>query len=155
MRNISTILLKMVVQNLLVLKLSMFSGWLIASINPFLVIWITNQISELCASILWLILVSLQYHLQIIYYCLLIWIVPMIITCNSHSNLMVFLVFHFREALYPKTRTSRDPNDQKRTASNICWYPDNAQKLAVAYSVLEFQRSSPGMCMDSYIWDVG
>jgi len=48
----------------------------------------------------------------------------------------------------------RDPNEQKRTATNISWYPDNAQKLAVAYSVLEFQRSPPGMCMDSYIWDV-
>ena len=49
----------------------------------------------------------------------------------------------------------RDPNEHKRSAANISWYPDNAQKLAVAYSVLEFQRSPPGMCMDSYIWDVG
>ncbi|XP_063682877.1 dynein intermediate chain 3, ciliary-like [Bolinopsis microptera] len=48
----------------------------------------------------------------------------------------------------------RDPNEHKRSAANISWYPDNAQKLAVAYSVLEFQRSPPGMCMDSYIWDV-
>lgn len=49
----------------------------------------------------------------------------------------------------------RDPNDIKRTAAKISWYPDGAQKLAVAYSVLEFQKASPNICLDSYIWDIG
>lgn len=48
----------------------------------------------------------------------------------------------------------RDPNEIKRTASCISWYPDGAQKLAIGYSVLEFQRSAPNTCLDSYIWDI-
>ncbi|XP_002735265.1 dynein intermediate chain 3, ciliary-like [Saccoglossus kowalevskii] len=48
----------------------------------------------------------------------------------------------------------RDPNEVKRTATNLSWYPDGARKLAVAYSNLEFQRSSPDTSMDSYIWDI-
>jgi len=48
----------------------------------------------------------------------------------------------------------RDPNEIKRTATNISWYPDGPRKLAVAYCNLEFQGSTPDTCMDSYIWDV-
>uniref|UniRef100_A0A7M5US50 Dynein intermediate chain 3, ciliary n=1 Tax=Clytia hemisphaerica TaxID=252671 RepID=A0A7M5US50_9CNID len=48
----------------------------------------------------------------------------------------------------------RDPNDIKRTATKISWFPDGAQKLAIAYSVLEFQKASPDTCFDSYIWDI-
>lgn len=48
----------------------------------------------------------------------------------------------------------RDPNDIKRTATSISWYPDGAQKLAVAYSILEFQKTAPNTCLDSYIWDI-
>ncbi|EDO40075.1 predicted protein [Nematostella vectensis] len=47
----------------------------------------------------------------------------------------------------------RDENNIKRTATSISWYPDGTQKLAVAYSVLEFQKSTD-ICMDSYIWDI-
>jgi len=49
----------------------------------------------------------------------------------------------------------RDPNDMNRTATSLSWYPDGTQKLAVSYSILEFQKSSGDTCMDSYIWDVG
>lgn len=49
----------------------------------------------------------------------------------------------------------RDPNDIKRTATSLSWYPDGTQKLAVSYSILEFQKSSGDTCMDSYIWDIG
>ena len=49
----------------------------------------------------------------------------------------------------------RDPNEVKRTATSISWYPDGAKKLAVAYSMLEFQKHSPETCLDSYIWDIG
>ena len=72
------------------------------------------------------------------------------------SVILCFL-FHFKISIeYLNIHIHiRDPNEHKRSAANISWYPDNAQKLAVAYSILEFQRSPPGMCMDSYIWDVG
>lgn len=48
-----------------------------------------------------------------------------------------------------------DPNEVKRTASSVSWYPDGPRKLAVAYSCLEFQRAPESICLDSYIWDVG
>lgn len=49
----------------------------------------------------------------------------------------------------------RDPNEIKRTATHISWFPDGPRKLAVAYCNLEFQASSPDTSMDSYIWDIG
>ncbi|KAG8129229.1 hypothetical protein E2320_015939 [Naja naja] len=48
----------------------------------------------------------------------------------------------------------RDPNPIKRTATHLSWHPDRSRKLAVAYSNLEFQRSSKDMSYDSYIWDL-
>uniref|UniRef100_A0A674PMN7 Dynein, axonemal, intermediate chain 2b n=2 Tax=Takifugu rubripes TaxID=31033 RepID=A0A674PMN7_TAKRU len=48
----------------------------------------------------------------------------------------------------------RDPNDVKRTVSCLSWHPDGNQKLAAAYSCLQFQRTSTVMCLDSYIWDI-
>lgn len=48
----------------------------------------------------------------------------------------------------------RDPNEIKRTATSLSWYPDGAKKLAVSYSILEFQKSQNDMPMDSYIWDI-
>ncbi|KAI1886582.1 hypothetical protein AGOR_G00197290 [Albula goreensis] len=48
----------------------------------------------------------------------------------------------------------RDPNEIKRTATSLSWHPDGSQKLAVAYSCLEFQRATAAMSMDSYIWDI-
>ena len=49
----------------------------------------------------------------------------------------------------------RDPNELKRTATSISWYPDGTRKLAVSYSILEFQKSTSDTCMESYIWDIG
>uniref|UniRef100_A0A3B1IM08 Dynein, axonemal, intermediate chain 2b n=1 Tax=Astyanax mexicanus TaxID=7994 RepID=A0A3B1IM08_ASTMX len=48
----------------------------------------------------------------------------------------------------------RDPNEVKRTATSLSWHPDGSQKLAVAYSSLEFQKVSKDMSYDSYIWDI-
>ena len=48
----------------------------------------------------------------------------------------------------------RDPNPIKRTASYVSWYPEDGHKIAVAYSMLQFQKMPANMCMDSYIWDV-
>ncbi|KAJ8390760.1 hypothetical protein AAFF_G00101400 [Aldrovandia affinis] len=48
----------------------------------------------------------------------------------------------------------RDPNEIKRTATSLSWHPDASRKLAVAYSTLEFQRATPDMSLDSYIWDI-
>lgn len=43
----------------------------------------------------------------------------------------------------------------KRTATSLSWYPDSTRKLAVAYSILEFQQFAGETSMDSYIWDIG
>ncbi|KAI9138568.1 WD40-repeat-containing domain protein [Paraphysoderma sedebokerense] len=48
----------------------------------------------------------------------------------------------------------RDPNFVKRAATSISWYPDDGNKIAVAYSVLQFQQMPMNMSVDSYIWDV-
>lgn len=48
----------------------------------------------------------------------------------------------------------RDPNTIKRAASCVSWYPDDNHKIAVAYSVLQFQKMPANMSMDSYIWDI-
>lgn len=48
----------------------------------------------------------------------------------------------------------RDPQELKRSATCMSWYPDQATKLAVAYSILEFQKAPEGMSTDSYIWNM-
>ncbi|KAI8850615.1 WD40-repeat-containing domain protein [Chytridium lagenaria] len=48
----------------------------------------------------------------------------------------------------------RDPNRIKRAASYVSWYPDDGHKIAVAYSVLQFQQMPANISFDSYIWDV-
>jgi dynein intermediate chain 2 len=66
-------------------------------------------------------------------------------------------VDHSSETPYAKTLTVfRDPaQDQvRRSASYISWHPDGSRKLAVAYSILEFQKQPDGMPVSSYIWDV-
>mmetsp|Transcript_5082 Transcript_5082/g.7878 ORF Transcript_5082/g.7878 Transcript_5082/m.7878 type:complete len:595 (-) Transcript_5082:83-1867(-) len=57
----------------------------------------------------------------------------------------------------PSARTLtvfRDPNAVKRTATSISWYPDAARKLAVSYSILQFQQTPDGMSPNSYVWDI-
>lgn len=48
----------------------------------------------------------------------------------------------------------KDPNKVHRAANKISWHPDGGGKLAVAYSVLQFQRMPQNMPLSSYIWDV-
>ncbi|XP_068717827.1 dynein intermediate chain 3, ciliary-like [Montipora capricornis] len=48
----------------------------------------------------------------------------------------------------------RDPHELKRTATSLSWYPESTRKLAVAYSILEFQKLAGEASMDSYIWDI-
>ncbi|KAJ3122424.1 Dynein intermediate chain 2, axonemal [Nowakowskiella sp. JEL0407] len=48
----------------------------------------------------------------------------------------------------------RDPNPIKRAATSVSWYPDDGHKIAVAYSVLQFQQMPANMSLDSYIWDI-
>jgi len=49
----------------------------------------------------------------------------------------------------------KDPEQIKRTVSNISWYPDGGKKLAVAFSMMQFQDSRMAeMSLNSYIWDV-
>lgn len=49
----------------------------------------------------------------------------------------------------------RDPNEAKRAVTHISWYPDGASRLAAAYSILEFQKSSSEISLESYIWELG
>jgi len=51
----------------------------------------------------------------------------------------------------------RDPSDIKRTATSINWYPEGPSKIAVSYSILNFQDSrfnNARMPVQSYIWDI-
>lgn len=48
----------------------------------------------------------------------------------------------------------RDPNELKRTVTHISWYPDGAHRLAAAYSMLEFQKSSGATPLESYVWEI-
>ncbi|KAL3145226.1 Dynein, 70 kDa intermediate chain, flagellar outer arm [Trebouxia sp. C0010 RCD-2024] len=48
----------------------------------------------------------------------------------------------------------RDPCKGKRGAQYLSWHPDGSRKVAVAYSILEFQQQPENSPMSSYIWDV-
>lgn len=51
----------------------------------------------------------------------------------------------------------RDPNEIKRTATSIDWHPEGPTKIAVSYSILNFQDprfASARMPVQSYIWDI-
>lgn len=48
----------------------------------------------------------------------------------------------------------KDPNDIKRAATKIAWHPDLANKVAVCYSIKQFQQMPDNMPVASYIWDV-
>ena len=51
----------------------------------------------------------------------------------------------------------RDPNEIKRTATSIDWHPEGPTKIAVSYSILNFQDpkfSNARLPVESYIWDV-
>jgi dynein intermediate chain 2 len=48
----------------------------------------------------------------------------------------------------------RDPNPIKRSATGISWHPDDPNKLAVAYSILNFQQMPDKMSLTSHIWDI-
>eukprot|EP00935_MAST-01C_sp_MAST-1C-sp1_P000029 g29.t1 len=51
----------------------------------------------------------------------------------------------------------RDPNDTKRGISSVDWYPEGPSKIAVAYSILNFQDPRfkvKKMPVHSYIWEI-
>lgn len=51
----------------------------------------------------------------------------------------------------------RDPNTVKRTATSINWHPEGPTKIAVSYSILNFQdprSANAHMPKKSYIWDI-
>ncbi|KAJ2998119.1 Dynein intermediate chain 2, axonemal [Globomyces sp. JEL0801] len=87
--------------------------------------------------------------------------------CMEHTikqnNAIDIYQEYFQEA--PETHVSdapsakslnvyRDPNSIKRAATYLSWYPEEGHKIAVAYSVLQFQGMPSNMSLDSYIWDV-
>jgi len=49
----------------------------------------------------------------------------------------------------------KDPQPIKRSACNISWHPDAGRKIAVAFSIMQFQDPrQDSNAMESYIWDV-
>ncbi len=48
----------------------------------------------------------------------------------------------------------RDPAGVPRGAQAISWQPDGSGRLAVAYSILQFQGQPAGMPSTSHVWDV-
>lgn len=48
----------------------------------------------------------------------------------------------------------RKAGDFKRAATKISWHPDGTSKLAVAYSIMQFQQMPENMPVSSFIWDV-
>lgn len=82
--------------------------------------------------------------------------------CNSPSFLWETVipgpakaVSKLTTSLFDVLLSKRDPNTAKRTATHLSWCPNASKKLAVAYSILEFQQSKKDMSLDSYIWDLG
>ena len=51
--------------------------------------------------------------------------------------------------------TLRDPSPVPRGVTYLDFHPDGSRRLAVAYSVVDFQRTPPGMPIQSYVWDMG
>ena len=50
--------------------------------------------------------------------------------------------------------SKRDPNQKKRSATYLSWYPEDGHRIAVAYSSLRFQEMPKEMSTESYIWNV-
>jgi dynein intermediate chain 2 len=51
----------------------------------------------------------------------------------------------------------RDPNETKRTVTSVNWHPEHGGKVAVSYSILNFQDprfSQARLPSQSYIWDI-
>jgi dynein intermediate chain 2 len=42
----------------------------------------------------------------------------------------------------------------KRSVSEISWYPEGPQKLAVSYAIMRFQQMPDKMPTQAYIWDI-
>mmetsp|Transcript_22165 Transcript_22165/g.68973 ORF Transcript_22165/g.68973 Transcript_22165/m.68973 type:complete len:575 (-) Transcript_22165:73-1797(-) len=62
---------------------------------------------------------------------------------------------HSSEQPTAKTLTVfKDPSPITRSCSYISWFPDGARKLAVAYSIMQFQNAPENVSKSSYIWDI-
>jgi len=48
----------------------------------------------------------------------------------------------------------RDPCTPKRSVTSISWHPEGGKKVAIAYSILQFQQQPADMSLSSYVWDV-
>lgn len=78
-------------------------------------------------------------------------------TINMYEDYFTSDTLETHSAEVPSARTLavfRDPNAIKRAATKISWHPDGASKLAVSYSIMQFQKMSPDTPVSSYIWDV-
>ena len=81
--------------------------------------------------------------------------ISIIIIIIAILNIIILKNGQIMQLLTEEIYLFRDPHDTKRTATSLSWYPDSSGKLAVAYSILEFQQFAGETSMDSYIWDIG
>lgn len=62
---------------------------------------------------------------------------------------------HLPESLTMKTvALFKDPSDEKRSVTKICWHPEGPTKIVGSYSNLRFQRTTEEMPMTSFVWDI-
>lgn len=62
---------------------------------------------------------------------------------------------HLPENLTMKTLALfKDPAEEKRSVTKICWHPEGPTKLIGSYSNLRFQRMTDEMPMASFVWDI-
>lgn len=62
---------------------------------------------------------------------------------------------HQPEALTVKTTALfKDPAEEPRNITKICWNPEGPTKFIGSYSTLKFQRMTEDMAMASFVWDV-
>jgi len=63
---------------------------------------------------------------------------------------------HLPENLTMKTvALFKDPSDEKRSVTKICWHPEGPTKIIGSYSNLRFQRMTDEMPMNSFVWEIG
>ncbi|CAK0798141.1 unnamed protein product [Prorocentrum cordatum] len=62
---------------------------------------------------------------------------------------------HQPEAVTMKTTALfKDPAEEPRNITKICWNPEGPSKFIGSYSILKFQRMTDDMAMASFVWDV-
>lgn len=80
---------------------------------------------------------------------------------NNAVNIYQLYFTEFEQSSVVERTTSRtvnvfrDPSPVKRAVQHLSWSPDGGSRIAVTHCNTEFQRASPDLSTNSYIWEVG